>query len=77
MKGFISLEILTGYVLVLIIYLVGFYPIIRDTIAQVTGVDELTSFALGLVPVAFLIAIMVGIISYGVGKRPEGVWGGE
>lgn len=71
----ISVETLIGYMCVLLIYIVGVYPVIREQIALVTGADELTSFMLTLVAPAFLIAIIIGIISYSLGKSPSGVWG--
>lgn len=75
--GLISLETLIGYFVVLIIYIVAIFPIIRDNIAAVTGADEFTTFIFGLLPAVFLIAIMAGIINYARGVQPSGAWGGE
>jgi hypothetical protein len=72
----ISLETLIGYFVVLLIYIVAIFPVIRTQIALVTGADELTSFMLGLIAPVFLIAIIIGIISYGLGRSPSGVWSG-
>ena len=77
MKGLISIEILITYVVVLLIYIVGIWPIIRNTIASVTGADQLTQFLLTLVGPAFLIAIIIGIFSYSTGRAPVGAWSGE
>lgn len=76
-KGFINIEILVGYFVVLIIYLVGFYPIMREIIASVTGADELTAFVLSLIPLVFLLAIIIGIMTFARGEKPIGAWGGE
>jgi hypothetical protein len=73
----ISIEVLIGYFVVLLCYIVGIYPAIRDQVALVTGADPLTTFMLSLIAPVFLIALIIGIVSYGLGRQPAGSWGGE
>ena len=77
MKALISIETLIAYFVVLLVYVVGIYPGLRDNIAMVTGADQMTTFMLSLMAPAFLIAIIIGIFSYAQGKQPSGAWGGE
>lgn len=72
----IDIATLIFYFMALLVYLVGIYPIIRDTVAAVTGADQLTMFMLTLIAPAFLIALIIGIISYALGRQPSGAWGG-
>lgn len=66
-----------GYCLALIIYIVGFYPIIRDTINATIISDSTTASLFSLIPAVILIAMMIGLLTYAFGKRPSGAWGGE
>jgi len=68
-KAQIDLGTLFGLFLVLIIYLVGLYPIIRDTIAGITSIDPITASLLSFVPAAFLVFIIVGLFSYATQRR--------
>lgn len=77
MKGQISLSTMVGYVLVFVIYVVGFYPIIQLTIQNATGLDPLSSSLMSLVPAAFFVAMIIGFFNYAIGRRPGGAWGGQ
>lgn len=74
-SGGLTLTTLISLILALLIYVIGFYPIIRDICASVTGVDSITSSVLAIVPACFLIGLIIAIFQYAFGRRPEGVWG--
>lgn len=75
-KGLISLATMVGYVIVFVIYVVGFYPIIQTTIQNATNVDPLSASLMALVPGAFFVAMIVGFFNYALGRKPAGAWGG-
>jgi len=75
-KKMISLSTMVGYVLVFVIYVVGFYPIMSQTIQNAMGLDPLSSSLMSLVPAAFFVAMIVGFFNYALGKRGSGAWGG-
>ena len=63
-KGNISLETLVGFMIVLMLYVYGLYPIVRDTLNSMTNVDPVTQSVAQFIPAAFLLAIVYGIFKY-------------
>ena len=68
-KGFVNLQTIVGYTIVLLIYVVGLLPFILSTIGGIT--DPLTSGIAAFIPLAFLVAIMAGILNYARGQDPR------
>jgi len=63
---------LIGLFVVLIIYIVGLYPVMQDMInAAVPTMDSTSAFLLQLVPVAFLIGLLASIFLYATGRLPS------
>lgn len=66
MKGNISAGTLITYVIVLLIYVTGLYPIVYSSLANIT--DPVTATIASFVPLMFLIAIILGIFNYARGQ---------
>ena len=77
MKAQISMFTIVGFVMVFVIYVVGFYPVMQQTIASAPQYDPLSNQLMALVPASFFIAMIIGVLYYAFGRRPPGAWGGE
>jgi uncharacterized membrane protein len=73
MKGQATLGGLIGFIIVYVIYVIGFSPVMITWINDMTGVDPLTAFTLALFVPAVLVAITIGIYIYVFGKPQIGV----
>lgn len=72
LKGFFDFTTFVGFFLILVIYLVGFQPIISQIIADaVPSLTPTEASLLLFVPVAFLIAFLVNIFRYAFGKTQD------
>lgn len=71
MKGSISGSTLVMLFIVLLVFIIGLSPVLRETINTVTG-DSLTTFILGIILPCFLFAIIAGIIVYSTKGEPQG-----
>lgn len=72
-RSFISIEVLIGFVFVLLMFIMMYPPVIKPAIDNVTPtMDSAAAAILSFVPAAFLIAIIVGIFAYAFGRSPPG-----
>ena len=66
-------ESLVGYFLVLGIFILGLFVVMRDTISTLVGVTDPTLlFLLNVTPLIFFIAIITGIVMFAMGHKPVG-----
>ena len=75
MKGFITLPDVLGFTIVLLIYVYALYPnVIQPALASsgMATADPITTSVMGLIPAAFLVAIVVGIFRRAFGQPAMG-----
>ena len=75
-KGQASLGSVIGFIFVIIIYILGFAPVITSMIEAMTGVDKTTAFVLNLFVSAIFLALILGIFVHVFGMfKPNNAMG--
>ena len=73
-KGFLNLEILVGFFIVMLIYLFAFAPLINDAVANYTAGGNTSTLSVQIVvlivPFIFLM-LLVGLYTLAHGRQPS------
>lgn len=75
--SFINFEVMISFVIIFIIFIGGFYAIIKQNADQINSIDPLAGSLAEFIPYAIVLMIIVAVLLYAVGRKPPGAWGGE